>query len=65
MSDKSKVLTFLTQDPLKMDSTELVSMVTVMRESGVSGDRQFRDRSVLSNNMYNGYQWDAGTIEQL
>jgi len=52
-------------DILKADDTELYGMLHRYKEDGLSNDRVFRDRAILANNYFNGYQWTDGQLEEL
>lgn len=56
---------FIDLDILLAPDVELFSMVDKFKTDGISGDRVFRDRAVIADNFYNGYQWDNDTLETL
>jgi hypothetical protein len=66
MSEQTKdVQAFDNIKIMTAEDTELYGMLHKYKEDGLSGDRVFRDRAILSNNFYNGYQWDRATLEEL
>ena len=52
-------------DIRKANDSTIHSLVHRFKEDGLSGDRVFRDRAILADNFYNGFQWDNKTLEDL
>lgn len=52
-------------DIMGAGDTELFTIVDKFKEDGLSGDRVFRDRAILADNFYNGFQWDNASLEEL